>query len=138
VCFEAVVFAPLLSYAQSIAGGELMLTAAVMALTLFGGLTLAVIFTKSDFSFLKGILTVFGSVGLGLIVCGALFGFELGTWFSAGMIGFASATILYSTSKVLNELTEEQYVGASLELFAAMGLLFWYVVRFVITFWSND
>ncbi|HCN07761.1 MAG TPA: permease, partial [Lentisphaeria bacterium] len=39
--------------------------------------------------------------------------------------------ILYTTSKVLHDYGPSQYVGAALELFAAVALLFWYVLRIV-------
>jgi len=74
-------------------------------------------------------------VALGLIVAGAIFGFNLGLWFSAGMVLLAAGAILYTTSNVLHHYGEDQYVGASLELFAAVAILFWYVLRI---FMSRD
>jgi FtsH-binding integral membrane protein len=67
-------------------------------------------------------------VALGLIVAGALFGFQLGLWFSAAMVLFACGAILYSTSKVLHSYRTDQYVAAALSLFASVALLFWYVL----------
>jgi len=63
------------------------------------------------------------------IVGGVLFGFHLGTWFSVAMVGFAGAAILYDTSNVLHHYPEDRYVAASLELFASVALMFWYVLR---------
>jgi len=63
------------------------------------------------------------------IVGAILFGFELGTWFSVAMIGFAGAAILYDTSNVLHHFPEDRYVGAALQLFASVALMFWYVLR---------
>jgi FtsH-binding integral membrane protein len=45
------------------------------------------------------------------------------------MIALAGASILYDTSKVLHEYPQDRYVGASLQLFASVALLFWYVLR---------
>ena len=60
---------------------------------------------------------------------GAIFGFNLGLWFSAGMAVLASASILYQTDQIKNNYGTEQYVGASLQLFASVMLLFWYILR---------
>jgi FtsH-binding integral membrane protein len=45
------------------------------------------------------------------------------------MILLASGYILYDTSNVLHHYRTDQYVAASLALFAAVALLFWYVLR---------
>ena len=45
------------------------------------------------------------------------------------MIGFASMYILYETSNVLHRYRTDQYVAAALALFAAVALLFWYILR---------
>ena len=67
-------------------------------------------------------------VALGLIVAGTLFGFNLGLWFSVGMILLASGSILYQTSNMVHKYNEDQYVGAALGLFASLMLLFWYIL----------
>ncbi len=63
------------------------------------------------------------------IVGGIVFGFELGTWFSVAMVGFAGAAILYDTSNVLHHYPQDRYVAAALSLFASVALMFWYVLR---------
>ena len=85
--------------------------------------------TRKDFSFLRGMLMWGGVVAMLAIVGGILFGFDLGTWFSVAMIGFAGAAILYDTSNVLHHFPEDRYVGAALQLFASVALMFWYVLR---------
>ena len=50
-------------------------------------------------------------------------------FFSVAMIGLAGASILYDNSNVLHHYPEDRYVGAALELFASVALLFWYVLR---------
>ena len=100
-----------------------------------GGLTVVVLMTRRDFSFLRGILMWGGILALIAIVAAVLFGFELGTWFSVAMIGFAGAAVLYDTSNVLHHYPEDRYVAASLELFASIALMFWYVLRL---FMSRD
>ncbi|MEM9978549.1 MAG: Bax inhibitor-1 family protein [Cyanobacteria bacterium P01_D01_bin.2] len=130
---EAIIFAPLLYVAAAFSDPSVIPTAGVITLFLFGGLT-AVAFTSGrDFSFLGGILKIAGMVALGLIACSLIFGFSLGLIFSFFMVAFAAAAILYKTSKVMYRYSTTQHVAASLELFAAVMLLFWYVLRIVMS-----
>ena len=68
-------------------------------------------------------------MALVLILAAVLFGLELGVWFSLAMIGLAGASILYQTQTILRRYPEEAYVGAAVQLFASVMLLFWYVLR---------
>src|SRR5207247_6098913 len=95
----------------------------------FGGLTLIAFWTRKDFSFLGGLLRFIGICAAVGIVASIFCGFTLGTWFSVAMIAFAGGAILYNTSNILHHYPEDRYVAASLELFAAVALLFWYVIR---------
>ena len=99
----------------------------------FAALTLVVFLTRKDFSFLRGILMWGGIIGLLLIVAGAIFGFNLGTYFSVGMVALAGASILYDTSNVLHHYPEDRYVAAALELFASVALMLWYVLRLLMS-----
>src|ERR1051325_1804415 len=128
VAAEAVIFVPLLWLANSRFPGAITSAAAVTFLA-FTALTLVVFFTRKDFSFLRGILFWGGIIALALIVGGAIFGFQLGTYFSVGMVALAGAAILYDTSNVLHHYPEDRYVAAALELFASMALMLWYVLR---------
>ena len=124
---EAIIFVPLLWMANNYAG---MLTSAVAVTFLgFTGLSLVAFFTRKDFSFLRGILCWGGIIALVLIVAGTIFGFQLGTFFSVAMIALAGGAILYDTSNILHHYPEDRYVGAALELFASVALMFWYVLR---------
>ncbi len=49
-------------------------------------------------------------------------------------IGLAGAAILYDTSNVLHHFPEDRYVGAALQLFASVALMFWYVLRLFMAF----
>ncbi len=60
---------------------------------------------------------------------GLVFGFQLGTWFSVAMIGFAGAAVLYDTSNIIHVYPEDRYVAAAMQLFASIALMFWYVLR---------
>ena len=133
VLLEAIIFLPMIAFAVLYSGGEMILQAAIITLFMFSGLTAVVFMTKTDFSFLRTAITIGGFVALGVIVVGAIFGFNLGLWFSVGMVVLASASILYQTSQIKDQFSTDQYVGASLQLFASIMLLFWYVLRILMS-----
>lgn len=128
VVAEAVFFLPLLVIAEISAPGAIS-SAAVATMVGFGGLTLIAMYSGKDFTFLGSALRWAGVSALVLIVCGVIFGFELGVYFSVAMVAFAGLAILYETSKVLRTYPEDRYVSAALALFASVALLFWYVLR---------
>ncbi|MDR2234886.1 MAG: Bax inhibitor-1 family protein [Chryseobacterium sp.] len=133
ILLEAVIFLPLIYIAVNSAGVNVIFQAAMLTISMFAGLSLVAFMSKKDFSFLRNIIVIGGFIALGLIVAGAIFGFNLGLWFSVGMVLLASASILYETSKLKNTYTTEQYVGASLQLFASIMLLFWYILRILMS-----
>lgn len=131
VVAEAFIFIPLIFMAIMIAEDgsfDILNQAAILTLSLFSGLSAIVLLTKKDFSFLKSIMAIGFFIALGLIVAGVLFGFNLGLWFSVGMVILASGSILYQTSNMVHKYSEDQYVAASLGLFASLMLLFWYIL----------
>jgi FtsH-binding integral membrane protein len=128
VIAEAIIFVPLLFIADLQAPGTIS-SAAIVTLVGFAGLTAVAVATGKDFSFLRGILMWGGIAAVLLIIGSVLFGFQLGTIFSVAMVAFAGAAILYETSKVLRSYPEDRYVSAALQLFAAVALMFWYVLR---------
>ena len=130
---EALIFAPLLYMAAFFADATVIPTAAIITLFMFAGLTAIVFTTGKDFSFLGGVLKIGGMVALGLIVASLIFGFSLGVFFAFAMVAFASAAILYKTSNIMHHYSTTQHVAASLELFASVMLLFWYVLRIVMS-----
>jgi FtsH-binding integral membrane protein len=133
ILLEAIFFLPLIYMAVAYTGLEVILQAGIITLFMFSGLTAVVFLTKTDFSFLRTTITVGGFVALGAIVVGAIFGFNLGLWFSVGMVVLASASILYQTNQIKTQYTTGQYVGAALQLFASIMLLFWYVLRILMS-----
>ena len=137
VVAEAIIFVPLLHIAAYFTSPEVLPNAAILTGLLFAGLTTVAFTTRKDFSFLRGILTIGGFIALGLILCGAIFGFSLGLFFSVAMVAFASAAILYDTSNVLHHYPVDGHVVAALELFASVALLFWYVLRIVMALSSR-
>lgn len=134
VVLEAIIFLPILYIALVMTdSAAIVQQAAVITLFMFGGLTAVVFMTKKDFSFLRSALVIGGFVALGLIVAGAIFGFNLGLWFSVAMVALAAGSILYQTSEIKNKYATGQYVGAALQLFASVMLLFWYILRILMS-----
>lgn len=129
ILLEAIIFMPLLFIATNIEGGaNVIFQAATLTIAMFAGISAVAFTSKRDFSFLRNIIVIGGFISIGLIVGGMIFGFNLGLWFSVGMVILASATILYQTSKLKDSYGTNQYVGAALQLFASIMLLFWYIL----------
>lgn len=135
VIAEALIFVPILYIAMAYSSPEVLNQAVSLTAFLFIGLSAIAMFSKKDFSFLRSILTIGFFIALGLIVVGLLFGFNLGLWFSVGMILLAAGSILYQTSQLKHQYNTNQYVGAAVGLFAALMTLFWYILRI---FMSRD
>jgi len=114
VVAQALIFVPLLVVADRMAPGAIS-SAAAITFVAFTALTAIVFFTRKDFSFLRGILCWGGIIAIVLIIAGAIFGFQLGTF--------------DDTSNVLHHYSEDRYVAAALELFASVALMLWYVLR---------
>ena len=137
VVAEALIFVPLLYVAivvlprvsgDATAGVNIVGQAGILTLCLFAGLTAVVFTTGKDFSFLGPIIWIASFIALGVIICAVIFGFSLGLLFSLAMIVLAGAAILYDTSNILHKFRTDQHVGAALSLFAAVALLFYYVL----------
>lgn len=137
VLAEGLIFAPLFGIAQLVAPGAIG-AAAFITLLLVGALTWTAFTTKTDFSFLGGILKVGGLVALGTIIAGAIFGFKLGIWFSGIMVLFAGACVLYDTARILRDYPTDRPAGAALHLFASIALMLWYVLRILISLATSD
>ena len=128
---EALIFAPFLHYFFEVQEGGATTVGAAGIITAvgFAGLTAVALTTRRDLSFLRP-MVMWGFVcALVLIVAAVLFGLELGVWFSLAMIALAGGSILYKTQEILRTYPSEAYVGAAVQLFASVMLLFWYVLR---------
>ncbi len=134
VVLEALIFAPMLYIAHTYQPGVIDSAAGVTILGSVGLVAVAMI-TRKDFSFLRGLLAWGFVLVLIAIVGGLFFGFQLGTWFSVAMIGFAGAAVLYDTSNILHHYPQDKYVAASMQLFASIAMMFWYILRL---FMSRD
>jgi FtsH-binding integral membrane protein len=136
VAAEALIFVPLLGLAkfrtiniQGVGNVGAIPAAAVTSLIIFGGLTAIVFISKKDFSFLGAFLNLGMVAAVALIVISLIFGLPVGIWVVWALVVLASGYILYHTSNVLHQYRTDQYVAASLALFASLALLFWYVLQ---------
>jgi len=128
----AVVFSPLLLMATLYAPGMID-TAAGITVLASAGLIATVMITRKDFSFLRGLLVWIGMLAIVGIFGSIIFGFHLGTWFSVAMIGFAGAAILYDTSNIMHHYPQDRYVAASMSLFASIAMMFFYILRLLMS-----
>jgi len=128
VVAQAIIFTPLIHIAAFYSDPSVLPNSALLTAFLFTGLTGTVFLMRKDFSFLRGILAIGGFAALGLILCGILFGFELGLWFAVAMIVYSAGVVLYQTSQVMAHYRPTQHVGAALGLFAAVALMLYYVI----------
>lgn len=139
VVAETIIFVPLLYYAIYFCKDpNVVPTAGVLTMGIFGGLTASVFVTRRDYSSMGPILCCSGFILLAVAVAGALFGFGLGLWFSFACVALACGYIIYDTSNVLHHYRTDQHVGAALELFASVALLFYYILRILMQFSSRD
>jgi uncharacterized protein len=132
VVANALLFATPLWFAQAYVeqtGSSVLSEAALLTVLAFAGLSVIAMRTGRDFSFLRSLLLWGGVLALAAIVGAVLFGFELGTWFSVAMIGFAGGAILYDTQRIYRTYPPSAVVPAAMSLFASLALLFWYVLR---------
>jgi FtsH-binding integral membrane protein len=130
VVAEALIFAPMLWMAMQMdPSGSMIESAGTVTLFGCGALIATVMITRKDFSFLRGVLVWGFFLALGLIGASLLFGWNLGTWFSVGMIGFAGVAVLYDTSNIMHHYPQDKYVAASMALFASIAMMFWYILR---------
>jgi FtsH-binding integral membrane protein len=134
IVVEALIFAPMLYIAAAMSPDLIDSAVGVTVLGSVGLIAVAMI-TRKDFSFLRGLLVWGGILALVSIFASFIFGFEMGTWFSVAMIGFAGAAVLYDTSNIMHHYPADKYVAASMGLFASIALMFWYILRL---FMSRD
>ena len=137
VVAEVIILCPLLMLAARFGDG-LIMKAGLITGGLFIGLTWVAFTSGKDFSFMAGFLKIAGFVALGTIVVSMIFGFSLGLWFTGAMILLVGCAILYQTSNIIHHYNTNQYVAASLALFASIATLFWYVLQMLMSLNSRD
>jgi FtsH-binding integral membrane protein len=132
VAANALIFAPMLVIAEVQVPGTV---AAAGQYAVGGFIILSIIAHRSarDFTWLGASLRWFGVLALAAIVISVLTGASLGTWFSLAMIGLAGAAILYETQVILRETPPGRETVAAMALFSSLALLFWYVLRLLMS-----
>ncbi|MFN3202162.1 MAG: Bax inhibitor-1 family protein [Bradymonadia bacterium] len=138
VVAEAIIFVPLMFIAAYYSDPSVIPTAGILTGAVFGGLTLTVLFTKKDFSFLQRFLMIGTFAAMGFILVAILFGITLGSFFSLAMVLLMSGWILYQTSNVVHHYPVGAHVAAALALFASFATLFWYILQLVMSFAGDD
>lgn len=130
---QALIFAPFLYLVFNDPSNGSTTVAAAAAITALGfaGLTVVAFVTRKDLSFLRPMLMWGGIAALVLILASVLFGLSLGIWFSVAMIALAGGSILYQTQQIMARYPSHAHVGAAVQLFASVMMLFWYVLRLV-------
>jgi FtsH-binding integral membrane protein len=128
IVMEALIFMPMI-YMANEKSPDIIDSAAGVTILGSVGLIATAMITRKDFSFLRGMLVWGGMLALVAIVSSILFGFQMGTWFSVAMIGFAGAAVLYDTSNIMLHYPQDKYVAASMQLFASIAMMFWYILR---------
>jgi FtsH-binding integral membrane protein len=130
VLLECVIFLPILYIADlRFPGQHLPLQAGIITLAAFAGLTAAVFLSGKDFSFMGPILCVGSFILLGAVIAAVAFGFNFGLLGCVAVLALAAGFIIYDTSNIIHRYNTNQHVAASLNLFASVALMFWYVLR---------
>jgi modulator of FtsH protease len=115
--FTGLVISPAIHIYGQLNPGSI-LTAAVLTVGIFGGLTAYVFISKRDFSFMRGMLMV----GLIVVILAGLLSFFV----ASGALGFAvsaaalllfSGFVLYDTSNIIRHYPVNEYVAGALSLY---------------------
>lgn len=120
------------------AGKDLPLQAGIVTLAVFAGLTAAVFTSGKDFSFLGPVLWVGVLLAAGVVIAAGIGGWSLGLGFAAAMVAVFAGFIIYDTSNIIHHYGTDQHVSASLELFASVTMLFWYILHIFMSAGRDD
>ena len=138
VVAEAIIFLPVLYVAIRMGGPQMPLFPGAITAMCFAGLTAFVFATRVDMAPWGKYLAIAGIAAMAMIAVSIFAGFSLGVLFCGVMVALACGYILYDTSNVLHHYRTDQYVAASLALFASVAMLFFYILRLVMAFSSRD
>jgi FtsH-binding integral membrane protein len=126
---EGAVYGPLLWLINQSAPG-LPTSAAAMTVAVFGGLTVYVMVSKKDFSYLGGMLFI-GLIAL--VVAGLVLMFlhssMLGTLYAVGGVLIFSGYVLYDTSRIMQHLQADEAVSGAVSLYLDFFNLFLFILR---------
>lgn len=106
-----------------------VLTQATLTTALvFSAATAYVFFSKKDFSFLRGTLSVMFWVLLIGPILGYFFGFTSVYWWSFAIVLFFTLYVLYDTSEILRRYPTNAHVSAACVLFVDVIMLFKHIL----------
>lgn len=114
--------------------------AAFLTLLITGGLTLFVVLSKADFSFLRNFLFAGGMaiLGVGILSMFGLFGgFQIGTIISGAVVALMCGFILYETSLIMHHLPTTAHVAGAMMIFGSIAQLFRHILFLLMRF-SDD
>lgn len=141
-CFiSGITIFPSIAYYTSIGGASIVTTAFLMTGIMFAGLTAYAYYSKRDFSFLGGFLTVGLLVLIGFSLIGLFtggFGGTLGLMIAAAGVIIFSGYILYDISQYKYGLPDEEIPLAVLNLYLDFINLFLYLLRLLGILSSDD
>jgi len=116
--------APIVLIVSSLHGPAIISQASLLTAVTFVGLTAAVFWTGSDFSFLRGVLGLASGLLIAVFLAGWLFGFTVGLWGSAAVVALFAGYILYDTGAVIHRLPVSMPMTGAIMLFTDVALLF--------------
>lgn len=127
----SLILGPVLTMYVGMGGAALVAKAFGLTVFVFGGLTLYVLFTRQDYSWMGGALSMAGFGLLGVIVVSWFFPFgHVGALLlTLAAIAFLSGVILYETSNVLHHYATHQAPLAAAALFSSFVVLFLWILR---------
>jgi len=120
--------APLVLIASEAHGAAIIQQASALTALVFGGLTVFVLWTGKDFSWLRGVLFVGFLALVATSLLGMVMGFSLGLWFSGLVVMLSAGYILYNTSMILNHLPTNMAMSGAIMLFTDVVLLFKHIL----------
>lgn len=136
VFVESIFVAPAILFALTV-NPDLIGQAAFLTLLITGALTLYVVLSKQDFSFLRNLLFL-GGIALFAVGIGSFFfGYSLGLLFSAGVVVLMCGYILYETSLIMHHLPTTAHVAGALMIFGSMAELFKHLI-FLLSYLNDD
>ena len=128
---QSLLMAPLLAYAMVI-NSNLIGQAGFITLAITGALTLYVVLSKTDFSFMRNALFLAGIAVFVLSIASAFWGFSLGMGFSVAVVVLMCGYILYETSLIMHHLPTTAHVAGALMIFSSIAVLFRQILMILI------
>ncbi len=130
--------APIVLIADQVGGAGIIQQASGLTALIFGGLTVYVLWSGADFSWIRGALSVLFWGLLVTCLLGWLIGFSLGLWFSALVVLLSAGYILYNTSQILHRMPSNMAMSAAILLFTDVVLLFKHILILLLNFTNRD